>query len=206
MRSKKTLFIAQFAILAAIEAIVCFTPLGSLPIGPIVATLSHIPVILTAIMLGTGAGAFMGGLFGLFSFLVWSFMPPAPPMAFVFTPIYSLGEFQGSFWSVVICFVPRILIGVVAGLTYKLLSKRSGGKLAAYGLSGILGSLVNTVLVLGGIYIFFGHDYAAVNGMAYNLLLGAIGMAVLTNGIPEAILGGLTGYAVCAPLKKALKM
>ena len=59
--SNKILFIAQFGILLALEAIVCFTPLGSLPaIGPIVATLSHIPVIITAIVLGTGAGAAMG--------------------------------------------------------------------------------------------------------------------------------------------------
>jgi len=202
MRNKKTLFITQFAILAAIEAIVCFTPLGSLPIGPIVATLSHIPVILTAIMLGTRAGACMGALFGLFSFIVWSFMPPAPPMAFVFTPVYSTGDFQGNFWSVVICFMPRILIGVVAGLTYKLLARSP--RVIAYGLSGILGSLVNTVLVLGGIYVFFGRDFAVVNDVAYSLLLGVIGMSILTNGIPEAILGGLTGYAICAPLKKAL--
>ena len=44
------LFIAQFGILLALE-VVCFTPLGSLRvIGPIVATLSHIPVIITAVV------------------------------------------------------------------------------------------------------------------------------------------------------------
>ena len=46
--SKKTLFMAHFALLLAIEAIVCFTPLGSLPaIGPIVATLGMVPVSYT---------------------------------------------------------------------------------------------------------------------------------------------------------------
>ena len=83
----KILFLAQFSLLLAIEAIVCFTPLGSLPaLGPIVATLSHIPVIITAVLLGTKAGAGMGFFFGLFSFLVWSFAPPSPAIAFVFTP------------------------------------------------------------------------------------------------------------------------
>ncbi|NLP37411.1 MAG: ECF transporter S component [Firmicutes bacterium] len=201
---KRTLFIAQFSILLAIEAIVCFTPLGSLPaLGPIVATLSHIPVIITAVLLGTKAGAGMGFFFGLFSFIVWTFMPPVPPIAFVFTPFYSLGQFQGNFWSLVICFVPRILIGVVTGLTFQLL-KQTKKRLLAYGVSGILGSLTNTILVLGGIYFFFGRDYAAAIGSAYNLLLGLIVLTILTSGIPEAILGGFAAYAIGAPLNKVL--
>lgn len=54
-------FFIQFALLAAIEAVFCFTPLGSLPaIGPIVATLAMIPVIITSILLGTKAGTLMG--------------------------------------------------------------------------------------------------------------------------------------------------
>ncbi|OQA89420.1 MAG: hypothetical protein BWY26_01705 [Elusimicrobia bacterium ADurb.Bin231] len=94
---RKTLFLVQFSLLLAIEAIVCFTPLGSLPaLGPIVATLSHIPVILTAVLLGTAAGAAMGFMFGLFSFIVWTFTPPSPIIAFVFTPFYSLGEMNGN--------------------------------------------------------------------------------------------------------------
>ncbi|MCL1820082.1 MAG: ECF transporter S component [Oscillospiraceae bacterium] len=202
MKDRKILFMTQFAILTAIEAIVCFTPLGSLPLGPLVATLSHIPVIIAAVMLGTGAGAGMGFMFGLFSFIVWSFMPPNPAMAFVFTPIYSFGEFSGNFWSILICFVPRILIGVVAGLTCKALKNRVGNTVT-FAVSGVLGTLTNTVLVLGGIYIFFGRDYAEVGGVAYTALLGILGTAIITNGIPEAAIGGLVGSA-CAPLKRAL--
>ena len=201
---KKTRFLAQFAILAAIEAIVCFTPLGSLPpIGPVVATLSHIPVIITAILLGTRAGMSMGFLFGLFSFIIWTFAPPSP-IAFVFTPFYSLGEFQGNIWSIIICFVPRILIGFVAGTSYKALSGKTSSSVLLYGASGVLGSLTNTFLVLAGIYFFFGRDYASAAGFSYSLLLGIIGTTILTSGIPEAFLGGLTAYAVCRPLKSDL--
>ena len=88
----KTLFLTRFSILLAIEAIFCFTPLGSLPaIGPIVATLAAVPVVITAIMLGTAAGSAMGAFAGLFSFLVWTFTPPNPMFAFVFTPFFSFG-------------------------------------------------------------------------------------------------------------------
>lgn len=200
--SNKILFIAQFGILLALEAIVCFTPLGSLPaIGPIVATLSHIPVIITAIVLGTGAGAAMGFFFGLFSFIIWTFMPPSPLVAFVFTPFYSVGDIGGNFWSLAICFVPRILIGVAAGVCFKRLSKVLDNAFA-YIISGVLGSLVNTLLVLGGIYLFFGNEYSKAIQIGFELLLGIIGMTILTSGIPEAVIGGITAYAVGRPLRK----
>jgi len=191
--------------LLAIEAVVCFTPLGSIPIGPIVATLAHVPVIITAVLLGTGAGACMGAFAGLFSFLVWTFAPPNPLMAFVFTPFYMLGATHGNVWSLVICFVPRILVGVVAGACFKLFTRLNWKSGVVYGLSGILGSLVNTLGVLGGIYVFFGHSYATVLGKSFDLLLGLIGLTILTNGIPEAIIGGLAAYAVCRPLRRYMK-
>lgn len=204
--AKGTLRLAQFAMLLAIEALVCFTPLGSLPaIGPIVATLAMIPVIITAIILGTGSGSLMGFFAGLFSFLVWSFTPPSPLTAFVFTPVYSLGAMRGNFWSLVICFVPRILTGTVAGACFHLFSRLKWKSVATYGVSGVLGSLTNTILVLGGIYLFFGKSYASALGQSYAALIGLIGLTVLTSGIPEAVLGGVAAYAVGYPVRKHLK-
>ena len=201
--SQKTLRGAQFALLLALEAIVCFTPLGSLPaVGPVVATLGMIPVIITAIVMGTGAGTAMGAFAGLFSFLVWTFMPPNPLMAFVFTPAYSLGASRGNFWSLVICFVPRILVGTVAGLCFRLFTRLNWKKPLAYGVSGVLGSLVNTFLVLGGIYFFFGSSYASALGQNFGALPALIGLMILTNGIPEAILGGIAAYAIGYPIRR----
>jgi len=204
--NKKTLFLTQFSILLALEAIVCFTPLGSIPIGPLVATLSAVPVIVTAILLGTKAGAAMGFAFGLFSFMVWTFIMPASPIAFVFTPVSTVGNVHGNFWSLIICFVPRILIGVVAGLSFqgfsRLFAKLKKGHILAYTLSGILGSLANTIFVLGGIYVFFGQSYATAIGKTVDLLLGILATLVATNGILEAVIAGAVAYAVCYPIKK----
>ena len=199
----KTLTLAQFAILLAIEAVFCFTPLGSLPaIGPIVATLAMIPVVITAILLGTKAGALMGGFAGLFSFLVWTFAPPSPLVAFVFSPFYSLGEFSGNVGSVLICFVPRILVGLVAGLAWlglsKAFPKRAFGN---YMLSAALGSLANTFGVLGGIWLFFGEQYSMVAGQA---ILAVIGATILTSGIPEALVAAIVAAAVCNSAKYVL--
>ncbi len=210
MSKKKILFMAQFSMLLAIEVIFCFTPLGSIPIVPplVVATLAMVPVVVTAVLLGTAAGTAMGFVAGLCSFLVWTFMPPGPT-AFVFTPFYSLGDIHGNGWSLVICFVPRILTGLVAGLCCSAFSRSRFKALrsapVAYGVSAALGSLTNTFLVLGGIYVFFGKDYAIAIDQPFGLLLGALGLSVLTNGIPEAIVSFLAAVGICTPLKKLLK-
>lgn len=200
-RRSKTTAMVQFAILLALEAIVCFTPLGSLPIGPVVATLSHLPVIVAAILLETKAGALMGFFFGLFSFLVMTFMP-ASPTAFVFTPFYAVGDISGNAWSLIICFVPRILIGVTTGLVYRALTARWPKKdWLRFGLSGFVGAATNTLLVLLGMWLFFARDIESVLGGA---ILALIGATVLTNGIPEMIVGALVAYGVCKPLTRIL--
>ena len=205
MKNSKTttLILVQFGLLLAIEAIFCFTPLGSLPaLGPIVATLMMIPVIITAIMLGPTAGTLMGFFAGLFSFIVWTFIPPGP-LAFVFTPFYSLGEFSGNFYSILICFVPRILAGTVTGLTYKGLSKTFPTKnVLSFSISAVLGSFVNTFGVMGGIGLFFGKQVSSLAGEA---ILIIIGTTILFSGIPEAIVGAAAASAVCKPLKIILK-
>jgi thiamine transporter ThiT len=63
--------LARFAVLLAIEALFCFTPLGSIPaLGPIVMTLAMIPVILTGQLMGPGAGSLMGAFAGAMGMLL----------------------------------------------------------------------------------------------------------------------------------------
>lgn len=201
MSKKRILLLTQFGLLLAIEAIVCFTPLGSLPaIGPIVATLMMVPVVITGCLLGAGAGTAMGALAGLFSFIVWTFTPPVPPMAFIFTPVYSFGELNGGFLSLIICFVPRALSGTVAGLVHKALASKGEARAALLG--GLLGSLVNTIGVLGGIFAFFSEQYAQ---LVQGAVLAVLGGQIFTSGIPEAIVGGVIAAAVCGPVKKVMQ-
>ena len=198
------LFLVQFSVLLAIEALVCFTPLGSIPIGPLVATIALIPVTITSIVLGTKAGSLMGFFAGLFSFMVWTFAPPNPLTAFVFTPFYQVGEFSGNFSSLIICFVPRILTGTIAGLLFNLFKNLMGKRkdVLYYSIIGVASSLVNTVGVLCGIYIFFGKSYATTLGVDYTLLLGLIMSTVLTNGVLEAVLSAVGSYGIAKPIRK----
>lgn len=202
-RRKNIVTLTLFSILLAIEIIVCFTPLGTIPLGTLSATLSHVPVIITALILGTSMGSGMGFAFGMCSFIYWSFVAPGA-FSFIYTPFYSAGEFQGNFWSLVICFVPRVLIGVVAALVVKAFDKTKVPQPVSFGLAGLLGSLTNTLLVLGGVWLFFGSEYfSMVDDGSGKTLPIILGITVLTNGIPEAIIGALAGSLVALPVKKA---
>ena len=205
MRNNKVKNLVVFSALLAIETIIAFTPLGSIPIGPIVATLGHVPVIIAAISMGTGAGLLMGFFFGLYSLIYFTFVAPQPA-SILFTPFYSVGELHGSFYSLLIVFVPRILAGFTAAQTLKVFKKIFSEKkqYLAYLLSGVFGTLTNTFLVLGGIYVFFGAQYASLIEVQYSLLLGVLGLTGLTQGVPEAVIGALWARFIGRPIEKML--
>ncbi|NCU25458.1 ECF transporter S component [Candidatus Nomurabacteria bacterium] len=69
--------------------------------------------------------------------------------------------------------------------------------------AGVLGSLTNTVFVLGSMSLFFGPQVAQVVGTSADLLYKFIFTLIATNGIPEAIFASLMTVIIC---KAAIKM
>ncbi len=209
----KTQQMVLTAALAAIIVIMANVPfLGYINLGVVSATTIHIPVIIGAILLGPKAGALLGGVFGFTSFWKATFQPNLT--SFCFSPFYSLGEFQGNFWSLVVCFVPRILIGVTAYYTFCGLMKVLKGKnkekeknkakeMLALPVAGVVGSMTNTILVMGFIYLFFGEQYAQASEIAGSLIM-AIGAIVVVNGIPEAIACGILVTIIAKPLLRLM--
>lgn len=189
MRNNRTKELVQLSIFASLVIVMAFTPfVGYIPLGFTRATIVHIPVIIGSLILGPKRGAALGGVFGLTSFINNTISPTIT--SFVFTPFYFLGDYSGGIGSLIICFVPRILIGVVPYYVYNFVKKISPkGDVSQIGLvlAGMSGSLTNTLLVMNLIFLFFKDAYAAANGVAanavYGFILGIIGM----NGIPEAI-------------------
>ncbi|MBC8546156.1 ECF transporter S component [Clostridiaceae bacterium NSJ-31] len=210
--SARTTRLVQLALLSAILFIMGFTPLGSFPLpgSPIVATLAQIPVVIGALLLGTRSGAFLGGVFGFVSLLWFTIYGGSPviPTAFVFSPFYSVNLAQGNLllaaWyavcSLLICFGPRILIGVVSGKVYQKLMAKTHSVSKSAMVAGVCGSLTNTILVLLGILLFFATPYAEANGS--QVIWGLLGASILFNGIPEAIVTPLITAAVVTPLSK----
>ncbi|MBR5337410.1 MAG: ECF transporter S component [Lachnospiraceae bacterium] len=191
----------QLALFSAIVILLAMVPgLGYIPIGVIKATTIHLPVIIGAILLGPKQGAFLGFIFGCTSFINNSINPSIT--SFCFSPLYSVGEIHGNFMSLVICFLPRILIGVVAYYVFAglklLLKKKKGGLTVSLAVAGVAGSMTNTLLVMNFIYFFFGQTYASVTGKSFDILYGVILGIIGTNGVPEAIVAGLITTAVCS--------
>ncbi|MCH5250220.1 MAG: ECF transporter S component [Lachnospiraceae bacterium] len=122
MKNEKTYELVLTALFTAIIILMAFTPLGYIPLVVINATIIHIPVILGALFLGPKKGAFLGFVFGLTSFINNTFKP-ATPSAFVFSPVLAVNVagIPGIFKSLYICFVPRILVGVIPYFVYLLI-------------------------------------------------------------------------------------
>lgn len=189
----KTKGMTQMALFSALIILMAFTPfLGYIPLGFTRATIIHIPVIIGALVFGPKKGAMLGLVFGLTSFINNTMNPT--PTSFVFTPFYSLGEYSGGIGSLIICFVPRILVGVIPFYVYHLIKKRSKkSDVSAVGLifAGVSGALTNTLLVMNLIFLFFRDGYASANAVAENAVYGFILSIIGINGVPEAIVAGV---------------
>lgn len=197
--SKKTVSMVQLALFTAIIILLAFVPgLGFIPIGVIKATTIHIPVIIGAILMGPKAGAFLGFVFGCTSLINGTINPTVT--SFLFTPFYSVGEIHGGPMSLVICFIPRILIGVVSyyvfALVRKLTKKSRAGLTPSLIIAGLAGSMTNTILVMNFIYVLFGQIYSSVIGVSYDMLYYTILGVIGTNGVPEAIVAAVIVTAV----------
>ena len=152
---------------------------------PIKPTIVHIPVIIASIIYGPRIGATLGFLMGMLSLTV-NTLPPILPTSYLFSPFVP----NGNFYSVVIAIVPRILIGLTPYFVYKLLKGRAGLIFA-----GALGSLTNTVFVLGGIFFLFGNVF---DGNIQKLLATVIS----TNSIAELIISAILTLAIVPRLEK----
>lgn len=202
---EKTRNLVLAAVIAAIIIIMAFVPfLGYIPLGFMNATTVHIPVIIGAILLGPKYGAYLGLTFGLTSLWKNTFMPN--PTSFVFSPFVTMGQFHGNIGSLVVCLLPRILIGVVAYYVYHLFLKifkdRKNRQGIALFAAGVSGSLTNTLFVMNLIYVLFGDRYAVASewtaGWIYGVILGIIGI----QGVPEAIAAGIIVTAVAGIMLK----
>jgi uncharacterized membrane protein len=95
------------------------------------ATIMHVPAIIGAVLEGPVVGVLAGGIFGIFSMLQ---------------------DTTGLFNNPVVSVLPRLLIGLTSWLTFRSLVKINIDMAAA--VSGVVGTLTNTILVVGALVGF----------------------------------------------------
>lgn len=179
------------SIFIAIIILQDFVPfLGNIPLGPLSITTLHVTVIVAAVVLGPVDGAIIGGTWGLLTW-VRAFVAPSSPIA----PLVMVNP--------LVSVVPRILIGVVAGYLYRWISRGTRRKKLAMTIAGIAGSLTNTVLVLGFIYLFYRTPAVAqAYGVNVDHLLPALEAIMATNGTAELIFAAIAVPLIAYPVSE----
>jgi uncharacterized membrane protein len=174
MPQDRTRKIVTAGVLAAIACILGLTHWGFIPwFSGASLTIMHVPAIIGAVLEGPWVGMIIGLIFGLFSMLQAAIAPTGPTDVWFTNPLLAV--------------LPRIFIGLIAWLVYKALSKWQIPALIG---AGIIGSLTNTVLVLGMIGILGFLPWAVLPPIA------------LVNGLPEAALSAIITVAVVIAWKR----
>ncbi len=192
---ERTMKLVQMAMLSAIIILMAFTPLGYLKVGTLSITFIMIPVVIGAIVLGPSYGAILGGLFGITSFIQCFGLEPFGTALFSINPFYTF----------IICMVPRILMGFLAGLIFKAIARIDKTKVLSFVCASLSGALLNTILFMGSLVLLFGNtDYihGFMDMLGTTSVIPFIIAFVGVNGLVEAITCCVVGFAVSKALVK----
>ncbi len=198
--SAKTRTITQVGLLTAVIFV-----LGYLPrIAPSINwTLATIPVVIGAIIIGPAAGAALGAFWGLTSFFqVFGIlgMPadPSGPLLFSISPILTI----------ILCFVPRILVGFICAWIFRGLKKIDKTNFICYLVTNISGALLNTVLFLSALVLFFWSSSAFKEireqySSAFSSVLAIASVNMLAEVLSCAIIGTAVSKGVDIGINKS---
>ena len=192
--------IAEYAVFIAIILMMRVTGLSRIPVGPLVMTLTMVPIAIGAMLLGPLGGAILGMVFGFTS--LYDAMTGASAMTGFF--------FQVSpFHTVVLCVVTRTLVGAVTGWLFQLLRKLDRQRIWCYFAGGLLAPMLNTIFFMGYIVlVFYQTEYVqktaaklgAVNPLMFVILL--VGLQGLVEWLTGCVIGGGVAKAVARALKR----
>ena len=194
MTATKKMDVRALAILGLMTALVLvfsFTPIGSIPVGPLVITLNTIPVAIAAIALGPKGGLAMGAVFGLMSFLQCIGVGiPSGMGAMLFSISPSLAFIQR--------FIPRALDGFLVGVIFRACEKKLGR--GACFVAGFFSAFLNTLFFMSALVLLFGHtDYVQglMNGRNVIVFICAfVGVNAVVEMISSTLIAGFVGTAL----------
>lgn len=172
----------------ALSVILGVTRWGMISLSPVVSlTIMHIPVILATLLAGLVPGIGVGAIFGVSSLIL-----AATSQSSLLDPL---------FINPLVSVLPRMLIAVITWAVDVLLKKIPAmPRIVSGSISAFFGSLSNTVLVIGSLFLL-NHDsiskelgnseyFAGLAVLMPNALLEAAAAVIIT----AAVFGGM--YAV----------
>ncbi len=172
MNNSKFFTAKTVALLGILIALVIVLQLfaSAIPMFGITLNFSLIPIALAGILLGWIGGAIVGFSCGLVVFITMAVLGQEPSTAFLFqsSPVVLT----------IMCIGKTTIAGIVSGLIYKVLSKRSS--VLAVGVSSIIIPIVNTGIYMLGIVLMKNHaaEFMSLDsssaGVVFSVVFGLI--------------------------------
>lgn len=186
MRDKRIYKMVVLALFSAIIFVMAYVPfLGFITVVPISITILIIPVILGAFLFDWKAGAFLGLVFGLCSWMA-AYLRPSGPVEMVFQKIY-------------IAVPPRVIFGVVAGVLLPPLRKGIKNDKISIPLAAFLSAALHTIVTVSFFFLLGQKDEFGNN------LLQILKAVVSLNGILEAVVAAVVVPLLFFPLEGIVK-
>jgi uncharacterized membrane protein len=198
MNRNKTRNLTITAMLMAITFLLGLTPIGYIPIPPIKMTILCLPVIIGTVTMGLGTGIWISLMFGVTSLLqaLGITLVPSPLGTF----ILQISVIK----TLIVIFIPRLLIPVTTWIVYKAISGESKVRnRVATGIAAFTGSITNTVLFLGALYLVFLPEIEPLSAAfetTPEAFIGVLAGIGAINGLPEAA----AAVILCIPIVWAL--
>lgn len=188
----------EMALLVAIILIMAFTPLGYIKTLGLEITLIVVPVAVGAVTLGPAAGAILGAVFGITSFIQCFGMSAFGAVLLGINPAATF----------VVCVVTRTLMGWLTGLLYQGFLKVKALKKVSLVLANLCAPILNTLFFMTTLVLFF-YRTEYIQGIVQSLGVSNPLMFVVAfvgvNGVVEAVACFVIGSAVSKALKVALR-
>lgn len=164
--TRKLTTLAIFTALIIVLQLVSALLTRFVPVIPVSITLTLVPIVVGAALYGVGAGAYLGGIFGVVVLLFCVIaLDPGGAMLWNANPLMTA----------LVCLVKGIAAGAAAGAVYRLISKKN--QVVAAVCAGITAPVVNTGLFILAVFAFFRGtlvSWATLAEMADDLVTYAI--------------------------------
>ena len=189
--------VAQMTLLAMLVAVLIVLAFVNIPMPMgLSITFNMIPVAIAAIAMGLPGGSIVGGAFGLISFLQCFGIFGSSPLGAALVSVSPVLMFIQRF-------VSRVMVGVLAALVYRAVSKTRAPLYVRGAVTGFSAAFFNTLFFMTLLVLFFGHTDKLAGPIAEKGVLMYIITSVGINAVVEMAVAALVTGAVGVALKKA---
>ncbi|MCR5306034.1 MAG: ECF transporter S component [Oscillospiraceae bacterium] len=191
-KTGKTKTLVILGMLTALLLLFSFTPIGTVPVGPLSVTLNPILIAIGAIALGPVGGLVVGSMFGILSFLQCLGIGVASGMGAILFDI-------NPFLAFVQRFIPRALDGLLVGLIFRAVETPLGSSQSCF-VAGFSAAFLNTLFFMSALVLCFGNtEYlqGLIKGRNIFVFVCAfVGFNAVVEMIVTTIVAGIVGTAL----------